>query len=149
MYPLQTKGGIKVIFRVMAFVYLVMNTITDVRRKEIDIRVTVIVGIAFSFLRLSGVAPDWSYSLMNMVPCAVLLAANRLLAGTVGAGDVWVAGMLGLLLPGSELMGCMILGFWLAGGWGVIKKAGRYDRQRTEIPLLPFLLLAYVIGWCL
>lgn len=137
------------IFRVFAFLYLLVNTITDVRKREIDIRVTVIVGIAFAVLRLSGVSPDWSYSLLNMVPCAVLLVVNRLFVGTVGAGDVWVAGMLGLLLPGSELMECMIFGFWLAGGWGVIKKAGQSAGHRTEIPLLPFLMLAYVIGWCL
>lgn len=137
------------IFRVIALLYMAVNTVTDARRKEIDIRFTVAAGILLVLLRVFGFSRDWKLTLLNFVPCAVLFAANRLSPGAVGTGDVLVAGMLGFLLPGTELMRCMILGFWLAGGWGLIRKVWKHGGQEAEIPLVPFVLLAYVMGYCL
>ena len=137
------------IFRVIALLYMAVNTVTDARRKEIDIRFTVAAGILLVLLRVFGFSRDWKLTLLNFVPCAVLFAANRLSPGAVGTGDVLVAGMLGFLLPGTELMRCMTLGFWLAGGWGLIRRVWKRGGQREEIPLVPFILLAYIMGCCL
>lgn len=137
------------IFRVIALLYMAVNAVTDARRKEIDIRFTVAAGILLVLLRVFGFSRDWKLTLLNFVPCAVLFAANRLSPGAVGTGDILVAGMLGFLLPGTELMRCMILGFWLAGGWGLIRRVWKRGGQREEIPLVPFILLAYVMGCCL
>ena len=137
------------IFRVIALLYMAVNAVTDARRKEIGIRFTVAAGILLVLLRVFGFSRDWKLTLLNFVPCAVLFAANRLSPGAVGTGDILVAGMLGFLLPGTELMRCMILGFWLAGGWGLIRRVWKRGGQREEIPLVPFILLAYIMGCCL
>ena len=128
---------------------MAVNTVTDARRKEIDIRFTVAAGIFLVLMRVFGFSRDWKLTLLNFVPCAVLFAANRLSPGAVGTGDILVAGMLGFLLPGTEHMRCMILGFWLAGGWGLIRRVWKRGGQREEIPLVPFILLAYIMGCCL
>lgn len=135
------------IFRVIALLYLGVNAATDIRRREIDIRITVAFGIVLASLQLSGFSQGWNFTFLNVLPFAVLLAANRIFAGAVGVGDAWVAGMLGLLLPGAELMRCMVWGFWLAGIWGLIQRV--QNKKRKEIPLIPFVLLSYVMGYCL
>ena len=84
---------------------------------------TVAAGILLVLLRVFGFSRDWKLTLLNFVPCAVLFAANRLSPGAVGTGDILVAGMLGFLLPGTELMRCMILGILAGRRLGTDKKS--------------------------
>lgn len=137
------------IFQVIALLYLGVNAVTDARKREIDLRVTVLVGILLVILRAAGISRDWRLTLLNFVPFVVLLAANRLLAGAVGAGDIWIAGMLGFLVPADTLMRSLIGGFWMAGVWGLVKKVRKHGGERTEIPWIPFLLLAYFMECCI
>ena len=134
VYPLPSEGGIDGDFPGNCFTLYGGECGDRCQKKEIDIRFTVAAGILLVLLRVFGFSRDWKLTLLNFVPCAVLFAANRLSPGAVGTGDVLVAGMLGFLLPGTELMRCMTLGFWLAGGWGLIRRVWKRGGQREEIP---------------
>ncbi|HIS26278.1 MAG TPA: hypothetical protein IAA57_05135 [Candidatus Pullilachnospira intestinigallinarum] len=137
------------IFQVIALLYLMANAVTDARRKEIDLRITALAGISLILLRAAGISRDWNVTPLNFAPFAVLLAANRLLSGAVGAGDVWISGMLGFLMPADTLLRSMLGGFWMAGGWGLVRKLWKPCGSKTEIPWIPFLLLAYFMECCL
>lgn len=129
----------------LAVCYLGFNAWTDARKKEIDLRITAVAGAVCLVLRAAGLDGGWKITFLSFFPCIVLFLMGRLLQNGIGLGDAVVAGMMGVLMPAGEVMGCLILGFFMAGFWGILGQI-RGNRKRDEkIPLVPFLLVSYLV----
>lgn len=131
-------------------VVLVINSITDIRKREICLRLTIgigAVGLLRQLLLLigqsGGATEGWS-RLFSFLPGSILLLSS-MAGGGVGIGDgiallmlgCWLsfentalitAGSLVLLLPASMTL-------FLTG------------KRRKTLPYLPFLTAAYLLIW--
>ena len=138
------------IFRVIALLYMAVNTVTDARRKEIDIRFTVAAGILLVLLRVFGFSRGLeAYSAeFCALRCAFCgkppvsrCCRNRRCPGGRYAG---------IPSAGHGAYALYDFGILAGGRLGTDKKRyGSVAGRRAEIPLVPFVLLAYVMGCCL
>jgi len=86
---------------------------------------------------------EWLFSLL---PGVIVFLFGWLSGGQIGAGDGAIVLVMGLWLGYEKTIAILLLAMLLCGIFcGVLlvfKKVGR----RTEIPFIPFLLIAYLIG---
>ena len=122
-------------------IFLLFSSFLDIRKREISIPVTLMFGLA-------GVA----YSIKTgrtMLPAAIgifMLACSILTRGQVGMGDGWLLMALGCMMRMESYIQMACIGMLLAAACsGVLLLVFRKSRK-TEIPLVPFLLLGYVGG---
>ena len=126
-------------------IFLLFSSFLDIRKREISIPVTLMFGLA-------GVA----YSIKTgitmtdyLIPAAIgifILACSILTRGQVGMGDGWLLMALGCMMRMESYIQMACIGMLLAAACsGVLLLVFRKSRK-TEIPLVPFLLLGYVGG---
>ena len=126
-------------------IFLLVSSFLDIRKREISIPVTLMLGLA-------GVA----YSIKTgrtmtdyLIPAAIgifILACSILTRGQVGMGDGWLLMALGCMMRMESYIQMACIGMLLAAACsGVLLLVFRKSRK-TEIPLVPFLLLGYVGG---
>ena len=126
-------------------IFLLFSSFLDIRKREISIPVTLMIGLA-------GVA----YSIKTgrtmtdyLIPAAIgifILACSILTRGQVGMGDGWLLMALGCMMRMESYIQMACIGMLLAAACsGVLLLVFRKSRK-TEIPLVPFLLLGYVGG---
>ena len=125
--------------------FLLFSSFLDIRKREISIPVTLLFGLA-------GVA----YSIKTgrtmtdyLIPLGIgilILGGSVLTRGQVGMGDGWMLLALGCMLRMECYIQMACIGMLLAAAYsGVLMLVFRKNRK-TEIPLVPFLLLGYVGG---
>lgn len=126
-------------------IFLLFSSFLDIRKREISIPVTLLFGLA-------GVA----YSIKTgrtmtdyLIPLGIgilILGGSVLTRGQVGMGDGWMLLALGCMLRMECYIQMACIGVLLAAAYsGVLMLVFRKNRK-TEIPLVPFLLLGYVGG---
>lgn len=126
-------------------IFLLFSSFLDIRKREISIPVTLLFGLA-------GVA----YSIKTgrtmtdyLIPLGIgilILGGSVLTRGQVGMGDGWMLLALGCMLRMECYIQMACIGMLLAAAYsGVLMLVFRKNRK-TEIPLVPFLLLGYVGG---
>lgn len=142
MPALSGERGMK-IMRWLTVCYLGINAWTDARKNQIDLRITAGAAAIWIVLRAAGL-DNGSITLCSLLPCAVLFLTYRLFLDSIGLGDVVVVGMMGIMMPVGEVMGCLILGFFMAGVWGMVRRIGT-NKENRQIPLVPFLLISYLV----
>ena len=130
---------------VLTVLFLVVTGWKDWKKKEISLLLTGgfgILGIGFSIYAGRSLQ-DW------MIPTGVgliILAVSILTGGEIGMGDGWIFLALGTMLTTERYLKMTCIGMLVAAGYAgillVICKKGR----KTEIPLVPFLLLGYLGG---
>ena len=131
--------------RYVTLLFLLFSSFLDIRKREISIPVTLLFGLA-------GVA----YSIKTgrtmtdyLIPLGIgilILGGSVLTRGQVGMGDGWMLLALGCMLRMECYIQMACIGMLLAAAYsGVLMLVFRKNRK-TEIPLVPFLLLGYVGG---
>ena len=129
-------------------VFLAVNGWKDWKYREISLILTGIYGIAgvgYSFWQHRSVS-DFMIPVMIAVLFLALSAATK---GEIGLGDGWILLALGLMLYTAEYIRMLSIGLILAALYGGILLAAAGKSRKTEIPLVPFLLLGYVGGFFL
>lgn len=126
-------------------VFLAMNSWLDIRRREISLLLTVAYagcGIIYSILQGRNIQDV-------LIPAGIgilFLAAGLISRGAIGAGDCWILLALGALLDTETYIRMLCIGFFLAAFWSGILLVIRRKSRKTEIPLVPFLLVGYIGG---
>ena len=117
----------------------------NIRKREISIPVTLmfgLAGVAYS-IKTGRTMTDY------LIPAAIgifILACSILTRGQVGMGDGWLLMALGCMMRMESYIQMACIGMLLAAACsGVLLLVFRKSRK-TEIPLVPFLLLGYVGG---
>lgn len=126
-------------------IFLLFSSLLDIRKREISIPVTLmfgLAGVAYSF-KTGRTMTDY------LIPAAIgifILACSILTRGQVGMGDGWLLMALGCMMRMESYIQMACIGMLLAAACsGVLLLVFRKSRK-TEIPLVPFLLLGYVGG---
>ena len=126
-------------------IFLLFSSLLDIRKREISIPVTLmfgLAGVAYS-IKTGRIMTDY------LIPAAIgifILACSILTRGQVGMGDGWLLMALGCMMRMESYIQMACIGMLLAAACsGVLLLVFRKSRK-TEIPLVPFLLLGYVGG---
>lgn len=130
---------------VLTVLFLAVTGWKDWKKKEISLLLTGIYGIVGLGLSIHAgrTLEDW---LVPVGVSLVMIAVSILTGGEIGLGDGWIFLALGAMLT-TEIyikMACigMLAAAVYAGVLLVICRKGR----KTEIPLVPFLLIGYLGG---
>ena len=124
-------------------IFLLFSSLLDIRKREISIPVTLmfgLAGVAYS-IKTGRTMTDY------LIPAAIgifILACSILTRGQVGMGDGWLLMALGCMMRMESYIQMACIGMLLAAacsGVLLLRKS-----RKTEIPLVPFLLLGYVGG---
>ena len=125
--------------------FLLFSCFLDIRKREISIPVTLLFGLAgvVYSVRIGRTMTDY------LIPLGIgilILGGSVLTRGQVGMGDGWMLLALGCMLRMECYIQMACIGMLLAAAYsGVLMLVFRKNRK-TEIPLVPFLLLGYVGG---
>ena len=125
--------------------FLLFSSFLDIRKREISIPVTLLFGLAgvVYSVRTGRTMTDY------LIPLGIgilILGGSVLTRGQVGMGDGWMLMALGCMLRMECYIQMACIGMLLAAAYsGVLMLVFRKNRK-TEIPLVPFLLLGYVGG---
>ena len=126
-------------------IFLLVSSFLDIRKREISIPVTLmfgLAGVAYS-IKTGRTMTDY------LIPLGIgilILGGSVLTRGQVGMGDGWMLLALGCMLRMECYIQMACIGMLLAAAYsGVLMLVFRKNRK-TEIPLVPFLLLGYVGG---
>ncbi len=125
--------------------FLLFSSFLDIRKREISIPVTLLFGLAgvVYSVRIGRTMTDY------LIPLGIgilILGGSVLTRGQVGMGDGWMLLALGCMLRMECYIQMACIGMLLAAAYsGVLMLVFRKNRK-TEIPLVPFLLLGYVGG---
>ena len=125
--------------------FLLFSSFLDIRKREISIPVTLLFGLAgvVYSVRTGRTMTDY------LIPLGIgilILGGSVLTRGQVGMGDGWMLLALGCMLRMECYIQVACIGMLLAAAYsGVLMLVFRKNRK-TEIPLVPFLLLGYVGG---
>lgn len=125
--------------------FLLFSSFLDIRKREISIPVTLFFGLAgvVYSVRTGRTMTDY------LIPLGIgilILGGSVLTRGQVGMGDGWMLLALGCMLRMECYIQMACIGMLLAAAYsGVLVLVFRKNRK-TEIPLVPFLLLGYVGG---
>lgn len=125
--------------------FLLFSSFLDIRKREISIPVTLLFGLAgvVYSVRTGRTMTDY------LIPLGIgilILGSSVLTRGQVGMGDGWMLLALGCMLRMECYIQMACIGMLLAAAYsGVLMLVFRKNRK-TEIPLVPFLLLGYVGG---
>ena len=125
--------------------FLLFSSFLDIRKREISIPVTLLFGLAgvVYSVRTGRTMTDY------LIPLGIgilILGGSVLTRGQVGMGDGWMLLALGCMLRMECYIQMACIGMLLAAAYsGVLMLVFRKNRK-TEIPLVPFLVLGYVGG---
>lgn len=129
----------------ITLVFLIYSSWKDMKKREISLAVTGVYGlcgIIFSLMQKRAFA-DF------LIPLGIgllILFFSLLTKGEIGMGDGWFLLALGFALDTSLYLKTVSMGMILAAVWsGILLTVCRKSRK-TEIPLVPFLMLGYMGG---
>ena len=122
---------------------LAVNSVTDLRKKEILPWFTLLAGLAGALWQLFGNASSvWSLFFF-MLPGLFLLCLSKATGGKIGLGDglvVWTGGIwLGFFPILEILLEALLLAFGASAL--LLLTHGR----KKELPFVPFLVLAFIL----
>lgn len=130
---------------ILTVFFLAFSSWKDWKQKEISLFLTVIygiVGLGVSICTERAVT-DW------MLPvgfACVILAVSILTSGEIGLGDGWMFVALGTMLTTESFVKTTCIGMLAAAVYAGIMLVVLKKGRKTEIPLIPFLLLGYILG---
>lgn len=132
--------------RILVFLYLALNSWTDYRHREIDVRFTLV------FTGIVTVYHIWKHTWRNIwgvIPGAGLWLLGYLLEKEkVGTGDGIVVMALGWALGFGKVYKVLLIAFAVVGLAGFIFLI-RGKKKTDQIPFVPFLMLGFLWGECL
>lgn len=118
---------------VWVLAHLLVLSAEDLREHQLFMPVIAELGLTGLFRTFAaGEAPA-------LLPGILLLAAGYLTEEKIGYGDGWLVLALGMWMSSGQILRMLLAGSVLSLIWGVCLR-------RKEVPFVPFLTAAYVIG---
>lgn len=147
IYPIvETCAGLGTFFlfrsgralEALFFLSLLFSMCEDIVRHEIHV-----LGLIPAFL-IACYAASLHHFFLSMLAVILFFSLLSYLGG-IGEGDIYVAGVIALFL-GRDTLWAMLLTF-LIGGVFAIGLLIRGANRKSELPLVPFLLLGYLASF--
>ncbi|MBQ0000023.1 MAG: prepilin peptidase [Clostridiales bacterium] len=129
----------------LTLLFLYGNAGFDVRKREISLLSVAAISLYGIILWLKG-GTVMTEHLLPLGTGFLFLGCSVFSAGEFGFGDGLVLLALGTVLETAEYLVSVMLGFLLSGIWAFYLLIFQKKSRKTEIPLVPFLLVGYVGG---
>ena len=133
-----------VIAYIIVFVFLLINTITDLKRRKIWLPLSaalIVLGIIFHSM-VPGLHP--AASLTGLLPGLLLLGIAAVNGQAIGKGDALSICACGSMLGLKLTFRITLLSLFLAAAWALLLLLRKKADRQTKIAFMPFLLCAYV-----
>lgn len=119
--------------RLWVLLHLLILSAEDVKERQLSMAVIWELGAAgIGYAAVTGQMPVW-------IPGLSLLIFSYLSKEQIGYGDGWLVLALGMWMKLQQLLNMLWLGLLLSAASAVLFR-------KKELPLVPFLTAAYVIG---
>ena len=122
---------------------LAIQTVWDLRFRQIPILVTLMAGILGAVVRLFTGEVLWVL-LVGILPGVLCLVLGKLTREAIGYGDGFLICAMGLCLPAEQVLGTCLLGMFFAGVVGIFQMIFCGKGSGEDLPFVPFLFFAYV-----
>lgn len=127
---------------------LIIQSIWDIRYREIPIMVTLVGGVAG--LLMSVVRQrEWIQICMALLPGMLCLFTGWLTREAIGYGDGFLLCAMGMYLSWDAVVSVGLMASFMAGmvALGLLTFGKRSGKER--LPFVPFLFLACVVNMCI
>jgi prepilin signal peptidase PulO-like enzyme (type II secretory pathway) len=129
-------------------VFLIINTINDIRKREIHlVTIPFFILVFFIYLCFLQEQDEWKssvvFALKGVIPGILLIIISVLTRGAVGIGDGLAVFVCGLFIGFLKNLMLVMGGFMLAAVGGVILIRLKKADRRTVLPFLPFLTVMF------
>lgn len=133
------------IYKVLSFLYLSINSLSDIRYKKISLFVSVLFGIAAILVNII----IRQYSLLSLILAVVLggiiMLVSKITKGAIGIGDGIVLMVLGLYTGIYINLTVLFYGFLVSALMSILLLSLKRVRKKDSLPFVPCLLVGYLI----
>lgn len=137
---------IKIACHIILFIYLFLMSIYDIRKKEIQIEisvVTIVVLAAGQICRIACGGQVWYLAFTGVIEGGFLMGLSKITHGQIGIGDGIVFTTSGLMFGFFENGILLFLSLVLAAVAGVFLLLFRCVGRKDTIPFVPFIFVGY------
>lgn len=128
----------------IAGIFLILCSWQDIKTKMLSVKLLLLFGAGGILLNVMYETP-WQACIRGLLPGVVLLFWGKLSEEQIGYGDGMAAVVLGLLLPGGELLLVLMMGFFLCAVSAVFLFFAGNRKRNLSVPFLPFLTAGFGI----
>ncbi len=125
-------------------ILLVICTYTDIRSREVSVKVLFGFGVVETVLLLFEFLADGIYLPTGIFVGAAMWIVSRFTKGAVGEGDALLLIVTGILLSLEESLVLLIGASFAAAVCGVFLLIFTKTGRKEELPFVPFLLASYI-----
>ncbi|MCI8365502.1 MAG: hypothetical protein HFG34_11235 [Eubacterium sp.] len=127
------------------FIYLLIMSVYDVRRKEIHIGVTLLTGSVLAAIRVfqfyhEGVSLELVF---GVVPGILVILLSYFTHGKIGMGDGFVLIVCGLVLSMYENIFLLFFALIMSAAAGVALMVFRQVKRSYIMPFVPFICVSF------
>ncbi len=145
---------------IVAILLLISCTYTDLKKRIVSRRVLVMFLIMAAGLmtcayaagdRYEAVGNSLIYDLnleniiFSVIPGIILFMVSLFTGEAIGRGDVYVVGLLGLMIGFDRIFAVLFLSMVSCGVFGIICMLAKGKEKKDTLPYIPFLLGSYLI----
>ena len=123
---------------------LLVQSVYDMRKKLLPLWIT-LVGAAVGIIILFLEGKVTLYGCLGIIPGILCLVYARVSREVIGYGDGLLIGMMGIYLPISKLISCLMWAFLMAGILGLYLLVTKKKQRKQTIPFVPFLFVGFVL----
>lgn len=145
---LYNRYGLTNQFIAMSFItWLLMSmSVHDIRYREVPMDALILGGVIGVCMVILNPNLVWQDALIGCIAVGGSLAAlSRITRGALGMGDAFVISVVGLVLGYKMAIAILLYGLVISGVVGLILLTFRVVNRKTRLPLVPFLLMAYML----
>ncbi len=130
---------------IITLVFLVYESVVDIRKKKIDVRAAAVAGV---FDMIFGLAV-YGHRISNIIFGAgvgiLLIVCAWISRQRIGYGDGIVFIVLGMCMEPEKVLGILWGSMLLAGIYGTIKIMALKKSRSYALPFIPFVTAVYVV----
>lgn len=125
---------------------LISISITDIKYKEVNIYIIMLTLILGVILMVINPNIIWYESFIGLFVIGGILAGiSYITKGSIGMGDAFVIGTIGLLLGYKMTIAILLYSLVLSSILGIILMILGKVNRKTRLPMVPFILTSFII----
>ena len=134
---------------VMIILLLGFNSVLDIKRRQISLVLTAVIGLVVILVRIWERQP-WGELGLSLIPGVVFVLLAYVTEESIGYGDAWVLLSVGCYLSFKEMLTMCMSALCLAGVTALFLYIFLYKKKNYEMPFIPFLFIGYLSmgGFC-
>lgn len=135
---------IKYISILILYIYLIICTISDIKTKKINLKLSLIFLFIGLFIFSFFIKADMKILLYNLLSGISVLFVSLFTKGAIGAGDAIILIIMSFYMPSASLLIILFFSLLMASIVSVALIIKKYSRKYA-LPFAPFITLGYTI----